>query len=62
MLRIKSCHTKLVKRGMVMSLLDSALKKSCPRKGLSLVDNQVIRLKKAGYSVSMVKGVARRLY
>ncbi|CAN7983728.1 unnamed protein product [Ixodes hexagonus] len=61
LLPFKSCHSKLVKRGIVMSLLDAALKKSCPHKGPVSIRNQLLRLKHAGYNNNIVKGVAMRL-
>lgn len=60
LLPYKSCHSKLVKRGAVMSLLDNAFKKSCQHKVHEAVMRQLARIKEAGYKSNIVEGVARK--
>ncbi|CAN8030099.1 unnamed protein product, partial [Ixodes persulcatus] len=57
----KSCHSKLVTRIVVMSLLDNALKTSCRHKVQEAVRRQLGRVKGAGYKSNIVERVERQL-
>uniref|UniRef100_A0A224Z9U5 Tick transposon n=1 Tax=Rhipicephalus zambeziensis TaxID=60191 RepID=A0A224Z9U5_9ACAR len=57
----QSAHSKVVKRGIVSSCMESALKKSCEHKMQESFDNQVSRLSAAGYPMSLLTAVAESL-
>lgn len=56
-----SAHSKLVKRGVAMGVLSNALNRSCPHQVQHSFDNQVSRLKSAGYPCDLVCALASRL-
>ena len=56
-----SSQSKIVKRGVAMLCLESALRKSCVHKMQDAFDNQISRLKTAGFPDSMVTPVVETL-
>lgn len=61
LLPFKSAHSKLVKRGIAMAAMDSALRKSCPHKKQESFSNQISRLLAAGFPKSLLTAVAETL-
>lgn len=56
-----SSHSKLVKRSIVYSSFDNALKKSCIHRLRSSFDDQVRRLTDAGYPRAILSSVAEKM-
>lgn len=57
----ESAHSKTVKRAIVMLCLKEALQKSCVHLVKDSLNNQIGRLQKAGFPVSVVAAVAEKL-
>lgn len=60
-LNYNSAHSKLVKRGIAMNCLRAALQKSCEHKMNISVQQQVLRLRSAGFPDSTLTSVAESL-
>ncbi|CAN7945243.1 unnamed protein product [Ixodes hexagonus] len=61
LLQYDSAHFKLIKRGIVTSCLNAALKKSCAHSASDSFNAQVQRLKSSGYPSSLLYEVAECL-
>lgn len=61
LLPFESAHSKTVKRAIVMLCLKEALQKSCVHLVKDSLNNQIGRLQKAGFPVSVVAAVAEKL-
>ncbi|XP_075526229.1 uncharacterized protein LOC142557916 [Dermacentor variabilis] len=61
LLPYNSCHFKIVKRGIAMLCLESALEKSCTHTMQASFNNQIKRLKEARFPDSLVTSVTESL-
>ncbi|CAN7938290.1 unnamed protein product [Ixodes hexagonus] len=61
LLQYDSAHSKLIKRGIVTSCLNAALKKSCAHSASDSFNTQVQRLKSSGYPSSLLYEVTECL-
>jgi hypothetical protein len=60
-LNFGSNHTKIIKRGIVESVLGAASKKSCEHEVKGALDGQVSRLRKARYPQTLIKQIAIKI-
>ncbi|CAN8026771.1 unnamed protein product, partial [Ixodes persulcatus] len=61
LLPYQSSHSKLVKRGVVTSLPNNAIKKSCVHRVDAAIKYQQTRFKNAGYKANVVESVTRKM-
>ncbi|XP_049516394.1 uncharacterized protein LOC125942482 [Dermacentor silvarum] len=57
----ESTHSKTVKRAIATMCLESALKKSCCHKAQGSFDEQILKLRKAGFPCSVLSAVSEAL-
>lgn len=62
LLPFKSAHSKIVKRGIAMAAMETALRKSCTHKMHDSFANQISRLLAAGFPRSLLIAVAETLF